>query len=47
LLDQEKAEHHKNDPQQKSFLQKMYQDEDEYDELKVLGGLDEDDAEVQ
>lgn len=30
----------------KSFLTKLYQDDDEFDTLKVLGGLDEDDQEV-
>ena len=30
----------------KSFLSKLYRDDDEYNELKVHGGLDEDDAEV-
>ena len=29
-----------------SFMSKLYQDDDEYDELKVLGGIDEDDDEV-
>ena len=28
------------------FLKKLYQDDDEMDELRVMGGLDEDDAEV-
>jgi len=30
----------------KSFLTKLYQDDDEFDELKVLGGIDEEDEEV-
>lgn len=30
----------------KSFLHKLYRDDDEYNELKVHGGLDEDDQEV-
>lgn len=30
----------------KSFLSKLYMDDDEYNELKVHGGLDEDDADV-
>jgi len=30
-----------------SFLSKLYQDDDEYDELKVLGLVDEEDQEVQ
>ena len=30
----------------KSFLTKLYQDDDELDELKVLGGIDENDEEV-
>jgi len=29
-----------------SFMSKLYQDDDEFDELRVLGGIDEDDAEV-
>jgi hypothetical protein len=27
-------------------MSKLYQDDDEYDELRVLGGIDEDDEEV-
>ena len=30
-----------------SFLSKLYQDDDEYDELRVLGLVDEEDHEVQ
>ena len=30
----------------KSFLTKLYQDDDEFDALKVLGGSDDDDEEV-
>ena len=30
-----------------SFLSKLYKDDDEYDELKVLGLVDEEDQEVQ
>jgi hypothetical protein len=29
------------------FMQKLYQDDDEMDELKVMGGLDEDDDELK
>jgi len=29
-----------------SFMSKLYQDDDEFDELKVHGGIDEDDQEV-
>ena len=29
-----------------SFMSKLYQDDDEFDELRVLGGIDEDDQEV-
>lgn len=30
-----------------SFLKKLYEDDDELDDLRVMGGLDEDDAEVK
>ena len=29
-----------------SFMSKLFQDDDEFDELKVMGGIDEDDQEV-
>jgi len=36
----------KGEKKKKSFLTKLYQDDDEFDELKVLGGIDEEDDEV-
>lgn len=47
-VEMKKSQKHNPRAAQKSmsFMSKLYQDDDEFDELKVLGGIDEDDEEV-
>lgn len=42
----EEIENKRHGRKQKSFMTKLYQDDDEFDELKVHGLIDEDDEEV-
>jgi hypothetical protein len=43
---EDQAENRLHGRKQTTFLSKLYKDDDEFDELKVLGGIDEDDNEV-